>query len=216
MPVPYNRCVYDVKSLSTLQWHCCMTASRKGYRHNMKKSVICRCRFILLSILYINVHLFHWLAQMNDVLLQTVFRHYNERKNYKTLALYATVVDSSVLVFHCCARRDHWSSKSHDKNTSNNTTKTKQNRFLWPLSPPRTPALHRSFGIGGTFGPCRVLARPSPPPSWGTGPPTTRERLKNSAGRLPRCSYLQSTNVHAINSLDGSLPNSGVLVISAA
>jgi len=56
----------------------------------------------------------------------------------------------------------------------------------WPLSPPRTPALHRSIGTRGTFWPCRVLARPSPPPSWGTGPPTRKERLKNSAGRLPR------------------------------
>jgi len=36
----------------------------------------------------------------------------------------------------------------------------------------------------------QVQARPSPPPSWGTGPPTTEERMKNSAGCLPRRSCL--------------------------
>ena len=50
--------------------------SRKGYSHNLKKSVIWWCRLILLCILYINFQLLHRFAQMTDIFLQIVFRHY--------------------------------------------------------------------------------------------------------------------------------------------
>jgi len=58
-------------------------------------------------------------------------------------------------------------------------------------------------------------ARPSPPPSWGTGPPATKERIRNSAGRLPRCSHHSLPTSTLIDTLDGSLSNSGVSLISA-
>jgi len=39
---------------------------------------------------------------------------------------------------------------------SKHNNKTKQNCcFSWPLSPLRTPALHRGFGARGTFRPLR-------------------------------------------------------------
>jgi len=49
---------------------------RKGYSHNMKKSVIWWSRLILLCIPDINLQLLHWFAHLTNVLLQIVFRHY--------------------------------------------------------------------------------------------------------------------------------------------
>jgi len=90
---------------------------------------------------------------------------------------------------------------NYGKYTVYNSTKTKQNRS--------SVATVSSTHAGASS------ARPSPPPSWGTGPPATKERIRNSAGRLPRCSQHSLPTSTLIDTLDGSLCNSGVSLISA-
>ena len=61
-----------------------------------------------------------------------------------------------------------------------------------------------------------VWAWPSPPPSWGCGPPATKEHALNNTRRPSCCSHSNLADSLLTNTLDGRLLNSGVQVILSA
>jgi len=92
--------------------------------------------------------------------------------------------------------------------------KMKQNCFLWPMSPPRTPALHRGFGAVGTFrslrsGPDQARHLPEAPV------PRPRKSIQShTRGIPPAVSLVIYSTTCYIHTPDVSLRYSGVSFIS--